>query len=195
MHIMKEKKPPKTAASSKTPKTRPLKDEDLAVWGQATEHVTQYAAPNIHKENTLKRLKRHYGQDLAGTITLETFGVSPSLKPISPQPSSFQVDAALKKRFEKGELPIDGKIDLHGMTLAQAHHRFTQFIMGKIKDGARFVLVITGKGSGDGTGVIRKNLPLWCDDKNLKPHILQITSAQAKHGGSGASYILLRRQK
>lgn len=195
MHIMKEKKPPKTAASSKTPKTRPLKDEDLAVWGQATEHVTKYAAPNIHKENTLKRLKRHYGQDLAGTITLETFGVAPSLKPISPQPSSFQVDAALKKRFEKGELPIDGKIDLHGMTLAQAHHRFTQFIMGKIKDGARFVLVITGKGSGDGTGVIRKNLPHWCDDKNLKPHILQITSAQAKHGGSGASYILLRRQK
>jgi DNA-nicking Smr family endonuclease len=199
MHIMKEKKPPKTAPSSKTPKTRPLKDEDLAVWGQATEHVTKYAAPNIHKDSTLKRLKRHYGDDgganITGTITLETFGVAPALKTINLQPSSFQVDAGLKKRFEKGELPIDGKIDLHGMTLAQAHHCFTQFIMGKIQDGARFVLVVTGKGSGDGTGVIRKNLPLWCDDKNLKPHILQITSAQAKHGGSGASYILLRRQK
>ena len=202
MHIMKEKKPPKTATSPKTPKTRPLKDEDLAVWDQATEQVTKYAAPNIHKDNTLKRLKRDYGNDrrdnlqnISGTITLETFGTSLGHKTISPQPSSFQVDAALRKRFEKGELPVDGAIDLHGMTLAQAHHRFTQFILGKIQEGARFILVVTGKGSSSGTGVIRKNLPLWCEDKNLRPYILQITSAHPKHGGSGASYILLRRKK
>lgn len=200
MHIMKEKKPPKTAPLPKSAKIRTLKDEDIAIWGQATENVTKFDAPNLNKDNTPKRLKRHYahniGHAVTGKITLETFGVfETASKPVSNQTSSFQVDAALKKRFEKGELPIDGKIDLHGMTLAQAHHGFTQFLIGKIKEGARFVLVVTGKGSGDSTGVIRKNLPLWCDDKNLKPYILQFTNAQAKHGGTGASYILLRRQK
>lgn len=200
MHIMKEKKPLKSAAPLKTRKIRALKDEDIAIWGQATENVTQYAAPNLHKDHTPKSLKRHYGQSsgsaVSGMITLETFGAPTSAKPITNQPSSFQVDANLKKRFEKGDLPIEGKIDLHGMTLVQAHHRFTQFITGKIKEGARFILVVTGKGtSSGGEGVIRKNLPLWCDAVNLKPHILQIKQAQPKHGGSGASYILLRRQK
>jgi DNA-nicking Smr family endonuclease len=200
MHIMKEKKPPKNAASSKTSKIRTLKDEDLAIWGQATENVTKFSAPNLNKDDTPKRLKRHYskniGHAISGTITLETFGAhAPASKTITHQSSSFQVDTNLKKKFEKGDLPIEGKIDLHGMTLAQAHHRFVQFITGKIKEGARFILVVTGKGSGDSTGVIRKNLPLWCDDKNLKPYILQFKEAQPKHGGSGASYILLRRQK
>ena len=199
MHIMKEKKPLKPPAASKARKIRALKDEDMAIWGQATENVTKFAAPNINHDDTPKRLKRHYSHTsrdhISGTITLESFGAAPAPKIISPQASSFQVDAALKKRFDRGDLPIEGKIDLHGLTLEQAHHRFTQFISGKIKEGARFVLVVTGKGSAGGTGVIRKNLPLWCEDKNLRPYILQFKEAQAKHGGSGASYILLRRQK
>lgn len=204
MHIMKEKKPLKSAASptmgQKSRKTRPLKEEDIAIWGQATENVTQYAPPNLHKDDTPKPLKRHYGQSsghtVSGMITLETFGAPTPAKTITNQPSSFQIDANLKKRFDRGDLPIEGKIDLHGMTLVQAHQRFTEFITAKIKDGARFLLVVTGKGSGSGgEGIIRKNLPLWCDDTRLKPFILQVKQAQPKHGGSGASYILLRRQK
>ncbi len=202
MHIMKEKKPPKSSkpvAPPKTRKIRALKDEDIEIWGQATKHVTKYAAPNINKDHIPKALKRHYGQqdlqNIAGTITLETFGGASPSPPIIHHPSSFQVDAALQKRFEKGDLPIDGKIDLHGMTLAEAHRRFTQFISRKINEGARFLLVVTGKGSAENTGVIRKNLPLWCDDQNLKPFILKLREAQQKHGGGGATYILLRRQK
>ncbi len=133
-------------------------------------------------------------QNITGKITLETFSI-----PIaSHQPSSFQIDANLKKKFERGELPIDGKIDLHGLTLEQAHTQFTKFMTRSIKEGARFILVITGKGSSEsenGKGIIRKNLPLWCGDKNLKPFILQTREAQPKHGGSGATYILLRKLK
>lgn len=203
MHIMKEKKPLKPATTAKVPpkdkKSRSLKEEDILIWGQATENVTKFAASNIIHDDTPKRLKRHYRehfpQNITGKITLETFGAAaPPATALYP-PSSFQVDTSLRKRFERGELPIDGKIDLHGMTLAEAHHRFIRFMDRKIKEGARFVLVVTGKGSGDGGGVIRRNLPLWCDDKSLKPYILQFAQAQPRHGGSGASYILLRRQK
>lgn len=207
MHIMKEKKPLKSAAlpltGQKARKSRPLKEEDIAIWGLATEDVTAYAPPNLHKDHNPKSLKRNYGQSggsnahiISGMITLETFGAAPAPKAIANQPSSFQVDANLKKKFEKGDLPIEGKIDLHGLTLEQAHHRFVQFLSNKIKEGARFLLVVTGKGSSNGgEGVIRKNLPLWCDDKNLRSFILQVKAAQPKHGGAGASYILLRRQK
>ncbi len=193
MHIMKEKKPPKI---HKPRQARLLQEEDIAIWGQATADVTPFSAPNIMTDDRAKGLKRGYkdkiGQNMTGTITLETFN-GPAVQ--THHSSSFQIDAALKKRFAKGELPMDGQIDLHGLTLPQAHQRFMRFITARIKEGARFIVVITGKGSAEGSGVIRQNFPLWCEDQQLKPHILQVTRAQPKHGGTGASYILLRRQK
>jgi len=199
MHIMKEKKPLNTSEPAKNRKIRVLKQEDMDVWGRATEDVTKFDNSNRVKDERPKGFKKHSIENISGKITLETFAAQQLPPKIMPQPSSYQVDANLKKRFVKGDLPIDGKIDLHGMTLAEAHHRFAQFITSKIQEGARYLLVVTGKGARgetrEGTGVIRKNLPLWCEDTKLKPHILQIGSASAKHGGTGASYILLRRQK
>jgi DNA-nicking Smr family endonuclease len=183
MLIMKEKKPLPTPKS--TPKRKPLKDEDVALWVAATGD-SKTIAPQ------LKPHKRANIQNVQGIITLESFAVPIS----SHHPSSFQVDRNLKKKFEKGDLPIEARIDLHGLTLSEAHHRFITFITRQIKIKSRCVLVITGKGSTEsenGRGILRKNLPLWCEDAQLKPHILQMTSAAPKHGGQGASYILLRR--
>jgi DNA-nicking Smr family endonuclease len=191
MLIMKEKKPPKLPKS--TPKAKGLKAEDIEIWGQAIQDVTALESANKVSPTEKHRHKPIRPIHLSGRITLETFTA-----PISHHhASSFQVDRALKKRFESGDLPIDGQIDLHGLTLSEAHHRFIQFMIRMIATKSRFILVITGKGSTEsenGRGILRKNLPLWCDDKDLKPHILQMTMAKPKHGGSGASYILLRRQ-
>ncbi len=181
---MKEKKPP-----SKLPL---LKPEDHKLWEHAMENVTHLKQGNKISPNTQKPFK-YTSPVISGQISLETL-MPPQFLPTS-HPSSFQVDGALKKKFERGELEIDGKIDLHGLTLSEAHQKFLSFITRNIKRGARILLIITGKGDGDSKGVIRKNLPLWCEDQILKSHILKITLAQPKHGGTGAHYILLRRQK
>lgn len=191
MLIMKEKKPP--LLPKKPSKTKSLNGEDVTVWEQATGDVTA-----LHPTNKVNPVQPHQTKRIPriqtnGRITLETFAL-----PITHHhSSSFQIDKALKKRFQSGDLHLDGQIDLHGLTLAEAHDQFIRFITRMIASEARFILVIAGKGSTEsqnGRGIIRKNLPLWCDDTHLKPHILQITSAKPKHGGSGASYILLRKR-
>ncbi|HAJ90560.1 MAG TPA: hypothetical protein DCM27_06060, partial [Rhodospirillaceae bacterium] len=94
MHIMKEKKPPKI---HKPRQVRLLQEEDIAIWGQATADVTTFSAPNIMTDDRAKGLKRSYkdkiGQNMTGTITLETFN-GPAVQ--THHSSSFQIDAALK---------------------------------------------------------------------------------------------------
>ncbi len=91
-------------------------------------------------------------------------------------------------------MAIDRRLDLHGMTQANAHAALDRFVRGAWRDGARLLLIITGKGSG-GEGVLRKSLPQWLHAGEHAPRVLRMESAQPKHGGSGAFYVLLRRQR
>ena len=106
-------------------------------------------------------------------------------------------------RMKKGRLSPEARIDLHGMTIAQAHPALTRFILDAASSDRRLVLVITGKGKtkdDDGPmpmrhGVLRHQVPHWLHSMPLKPHILQITEAHLKHGGQGAYYVYLRRSR
>ncbi|MDA5092996.1 Smr/MutS family protein [Aliiroseovarius sp. KMU-50] len=106
-------------------------------------------------------------------------------------------------RMKKGRLAPEARIDLHGMTIAQAHPILTRFIMEAVADGRRLVLVITGKGKhrDDGGpipvrhGVLRHQVPHWLHMPPLKAHVLQISEAHLKHGGHGAYYVYLRRHR
>lgn len=182
---MKEKK------VKSTPQKPVLKQEDIEVWQMATKDVFNLEHSNHIEPVATSSKKLLKTKSISSKINLE---ISEPLHH-HQKASSFQIDKSLQKKFEGGELEIDGKIDLHGLTLAEAHRQFMSFISQKIKNGSRFLLVITGKGDGAGKGVIRQNLPKWCDEYPLKAHILRIRPAKLKHGGDGASYILLRRQK
>lgn len=111
-----------------------------------------------------------------------------------------------KKRFgkmKKGKLTPEARIDLHGLTLAQAHPVLIRFIMESVVDGRRLVLVITGKGKSreatgpipERLGVLRHQVPHWLNLPPLAPHVLQITESHLKHGGRGAYYVYLRRSR
>ncbi len=115
------------------------------------------------------------------------------------------VDKATAQRFRRGDLPIDARLDLHGMTQERAHDALVEFLLRAQDRGARCVLVITGKGSlysGTGPelqrhdrGVLKRAVPRWLNAPPLRPIILAISEAQPRHGGSGALYILLKRQR
>lgn len=111
-----------------------------------------------------------------------------------------------RRRFDKlrrGRLEPDARLDLHGMTAARAHAALTSFILGAHGSGYRLVLVITGKGRApeDGSlaphrhGVLRHSLPHWLQAPPLASRILQIAPAHLRHGGAGAYYVYLRRQR
>lgn len=113
------------------------------------------------------------------------------------------LDAALQRRLRRGLIPIDSRLDLHGMTQAQAYSAVRDCIQRAASLGFRCVLVITGRGSGPedadrhgdgGRGVLRRSLPGWLNQPELQQHVLALVHAQPRHGGSGAFYVLFKRK-
>ncbi|MBS28210.1 MAG: DNA mismatch repair protein MutS [Alphaproteobacteria bacterium] len=105
------------------------------------------------------------------------------------------VDRRTADRFRRGKLPIDGHLDLHGHYQDAAHAALTDFIASSAASGRRMLLVITGRGSREGSGVLRERLPGWLNQPPCRAHVLAFTRAQPQHGGDGAFYVLLRRKR
>jgi DNA-nicking Smr family endonuclease len=107
-------------------------------------------------------------------------------------------DRANAERLKRGKHPIEARLDLHGMTQAQAHRALAAFVHDARADGKRCVLVITGRGSGQefrGGGVLKAAVPRWLGEPEFRPHVLAVATAQPRDGGSGALYIMLRRTR
>ncbi|MBC7137474.1 MAG: Smr/MutS family protein [Defluviimonas sp.] len=113
-----------------------------------------------------------------------------------------RMDHKAHRNMTRGRLEPEARIDLHGMTLAEAHPELIHFIMRSHAAGRRLVLVITGKGrrgpdSGpipQRQGVLRHQVPHWLHLPPLGALVLQVAPAHLKHGGAGAYYVYLRRR-
>jgi len=104
------------------------------------------------------------------------------------------VDKRLAERLRRGQLPIEGKLDLHGLTQEEAHDQLAGFIAISQKQGRRCILVVTGKGLWrEGAGILREMVPRWLNERPNRARVLAVTQAQPQHGGAGALYILLKR--
>ncbi|QQA42768.1 Smr/MutS family protein [Pelagovum pacificum] len=115
----------------------------------------------------------------------------------------LNMDRRTHTRMKRGKLRPEGRIDLHGMTMAQAHPALLNFILSSHASGKRLVLVITGKGKHRDApgpiptrhGVLRHQVPQWLKMAPLAPVVMQVTEAHISHGGTGAFYVYLRRSR
>lgn len=138
-----------------------------------------------------KPAARKTGYDLAPTL------------PEQMRKAPLQMDRKTFGRMARGKLKPEGRIDLHGMTLDRAHGALTRFLLSSHSSGKRLVLVITGKGKDrdEGgpipvrNGVLRHQVPQWLSMAPLKSVVMQVSQAHVSHGGGGAYYVYLRRQK
>jgi DNA-nicking Smr family endonuclease len=106
------------------------------------------------------------------------------------------IDRASGERLKRGLHPIEGRLDLHGMTQAEAHRALAVFIHQSRAAGRRCVLVITGRGFGPaGPGILKLAVPRWLEEEELRRQILAVAQAQPRDGGAGAIYLLLRRHR
>lgn len=105
------------------------------------------------------------------------------------------LDRRSAQRLRRGQMPVEARLDLHGMTQDEAHRALDRFIVGMREAGRRAVLIITGKGTREGAGVLRQAVPRWLDEARCRPHILAVEEARPQHGGAGALYVLLRRKR
>ena len=115
------------------------------------------------------------------------------LSPLSVGQHPPGVDRGTWERFRTGKLPAARTLDLHGRTAARAHAALHAFLRGAHAEGVRCVEVITGRGSGEAGGVIRREFPLWLNSPELRSLVLAAAHPHALNPGSVR--LLLRRTR
>lgn len=179
---------------------RRLTPEEQALW----DHVAAGVTPR--RRRTVSKPKVLVEDAVAAPKTPAARRKAVAVKPLpAPEPSSAFVAAAdpfatprldgkRTRRFLKGELVIEGRIDLHGLTLDLAHKALAGFLTQARGRGHRMVLVITGKGAGKG-GALKRLVPMWLGGPPFATMIAGLAAAQPHHGGEGALYLYLRRKR
>ncbi len=99
------------------------------------------------------------------------------------------------RRLRRGSLPVDGRLDMHGMSVQQARAQLELFLKTMRIRGERCVLVIHGKGdhSPQGAGILRGEIAAWLSQGGASEHVAAFATARETDGGEGAVYVLLRR--
>ncbi len=119
------------------------------------------------------------------------------------------VDGRTAERLRKGAIEPDTKLDLHGLTEDAAHRALVTFLRGAIARGARLALVVTGKGLKPSApdepfdleldrrtrGVLKAMVPRWLQEPELVRFVADVRTAHRRHGGTGALYVYLRRER
>jgi DNA-nicking Smr family endonuclease len=180
------------------PLRRKLSEEERTLWGRFTRSVAPLrrrpvpaepskvasAPPVTHAKPAARTPAAQRGAMLVPNPVLR-------LEPL---------DRRQKQRLARGTEVLQARIDLHGRTQAEAHVALLRFLRKAQSDGAKFVLVITGKGfrgraEGDGRGVLKRQVPQWLKLPEFRPYVLAFEDAHIGHGGEGALYVRVRRAR
>lgn len=107
------------------------------------------------------------------------------------------LDPRVVKQLARGEFTVQGEFDVHGVAAAAARQLIESFLLDAHARQLRCVKIVHGKGRGspDGIPVIKSQLPRWLARGPARLLVLAYTSAPPHDGGSGATYVLLRRQR
>ncbi|TAN46607.1 MAG: DNA mismatch repair protein MutS [Rhodospirillales bacterium] len=174
-------------------RTRHPTHEEILLW----RHVMREVAPMRPTE---------FAIDQANDNEIQPAAPKARPQPAAPLPKAttklgelepgklVDVDKGTAGRLAKGQMAIEGRLDLHGLTESEAHGALNRFLAMSRALGRRCVLVITGKGA-EGKGVLRTALPRWLNTPDMRPLVLAVSQAQPKDGGTGAFYVLLKRNR
>ena len=100
------------------------------------------------------------------------------------------------RKLKQGRYDMEARLDLHRMTTAVARRELFEFIEESHQLGLRCVILIHGKGESSAERE-RSSILKGCTDHWLRElDIVQaFHSAQPRHGGTGAVYVLLKKSE
>ena len=128
----------------------------------------------------------------------------PPAKPAPPPARTPQnnLDGQWDKRLKSGAIQPNFTLDLHGHTLDAAYDRLMSGVSQARAMGARTILLVTGKprpvdpaDRGSKRGAIRAKVLDWLAASSHHAAIAAVRRAHIRHGGEGALYIVLRRER
>ena len=171
-------------------RTRPLSDEDRVLWSLVARSATPLKGR--------KAIEGVPSKPVAEAKSVPEKGPPPAIQ--APMPPKRQLvaqtlDRPTIEKLSRGKLPIEGRVDLHGMTQGEAHALLLSFLQRASDRGIRYVLIITGKGfSSGGDGILRRQVPAWLSTPPFRALVSSHDISARHHGGEGALYVRLRKK-
>lgn len=170
-------------------------DEDPS-WEEFKQDTTPMTHSMHHHQEkgfqTIRQYIRHIDQQREHEIKDTTFLHSPTPSFQVELGSTRWIDGATAKKIKTGNYPIDCTLDLHGMTQEEAFQQLVATIHKAQNNHQRCLRVVTGKGRA-GKGIIKQSIQRWLNSPMLQSSILFFCQATINDGGSGAYYVLLRK--
>jgi DNA-nicking Smr family endonuclease len=170
-----------------------LSEEDRIVWAAVAKTAKPLKGKALPAEEVV-RTPDEAGDERPVQRTAEAppAAARPVRKDKTP-PRHF--DQQTRDKLVKGRLPIEARVDLHGMTQSEAHGLLLSFLHRAHAAGLRYVLVITGKGASFGSeGALKRAVPAWLSTPLFRALVSGHDDAARQHGGVGALYVRLRRK-
>ena len=199
----------------KPDKHRHLSEEDLLVW----EQVTKTFDHSLSKTEKERSLKTYSSERLMQKVirpeevfvpkreeTIKAVRKTSGFKSNATNYIGNKLDKRRQTLLKKGKIEPEKILDLHGLNTKKAEKLVLDFLLRNYLNGVRLVLIITGKGkrsreadnsyyTEQDTGILKRSLITWVEKSNVRPTILDIVPAHAKHGGGGAFYVYLRKSR
>ena len=172
-------------------RARGLTETDRAAWAtyvQVVARLPGVVAPELPRPPPLAA-----PQPVSAVPLPRLRSKSAAVTPLVVGDTPGGVDRATWTRFRTGKLPSARTLDLHGRTAQRAHAALEQFLHSCASEGIRCVEVITGRGSGETGGVIRREFPFWLNQPHLRHLVLAAAHPHALNPGSVR--LLLRRAR
>jgi DNA-nicking Smr family endonuclease len=185
---------------------RHLSQTEVALWAHVARSVRPFPGRAVETMAELVALD-HVAPEAAPSAKPVKAPPKPLAKPkpaIAVTKPLAPLERRLLTQLKRGIQPIEAVIDLHGMRQSEAHAALGSFLQRAHWNGAKLVLVVTGKGAaatsaagayGDERGVLRRMVPHWLCLPDIRPLVSGFNEADQRHGGSGALYVRLRRQR
>jgi len=179
---------------------RAVAEEEAELWREITKNVKPLTLKNNPSQTSLSSSASSYPKKYQHQQKLL---IPNALMDSSPVKPAFQhgkapgLDRKTQTRMRRGQVRLDGRLDLHGMTRAEAYRVLLKFVETAYNEGRQSILVITGKGlTRDGEiGVLRRAVPAWLNEAPMNAWIKGFDHAARQHGGEGALYVLIRRKR
>lgn len=178
---------------------RQVSEEEQALWRAVTRTVSPLRGRRKDALTATEHAEPKPKQKPARPLPPPPHPVAVAQKaaPRPKEPVLAPIDRRAKQKLARGTQAIDARIDLHGRTQGEAHAALLRFLHRAQANGAKTVLVITGKGGGrdGGRGVLKRQVPMWLALPEFRGLVVGFGDAAIGHGGEGALYVRVRRSK
>ncbi len=187
--------------------SRRLSAEEAALWARLAQTITpldgrKVAAPVIEAAPVAPPMPAAKGKRRPPPPPIPAPTAAAARPPEPRALDRHGLDASWDRRLARGLAAPDFMLDLHGASLEAAHSRLDHGLTLAMAQGARLVLLVTGRsrphdgpaGRGERRGAIRAKVFDWLEAGPHGSRIAAIRPAHPRHGGAGAVYIVLRRR-